>query len=873
MNTLERLRSHSTKIRPPRSGAPLPGTAYRARVVQAVLSLAMFSVVYLLLVALVFAVAFGMGWAGYHLLGKSPGIYTFVFAFGLGWTGVMISVFMVRFLFVKPSRDTDLVEITSLDQPEFISFVREVALRADAPNPRHVFIGPGCNAAAFFNPTFWSLLLPVRRSLSIGVGLVNALSVGELKAVLGHEFGHFSHSSRFESYAYTANRVFYSTLFENTSFAEEIARWASMHWVFSICGKLTIVIVRGVRWILEQVYIVVHGSMMALSREIEFKADSVGASVGGSEQLISALGRIQLGERCLTMLENTYTAWSGENLRPENAYAQHRALMLRAVQPGEDPREGNDANAREEPACITPLPRVRIADQWASHPTMEDRTLRLKQIGVIVEAAPASAWTLFTDVEAIQQKMTDIMFPNRRTSPATVLSTEVLLERLDAHVQFVELPGIFKGYYAQHWPEVVDPDASPAQSLQGSSSVFDEILTPDAAARPARLGALYVDLANLQAVVDKQIKVRYFEFEGVQYQQSDAAALLDRLKEEAQRIQDEMKHTDRALFSFFQDRACKAGKGEEFMTEVRSLYKSQEQYDRVCKLMIQTATYAGQLSDLLLWKQEELQKVIRLLSLEDLGAHVSSGSRVILEEYLKEPPIVLSRVKKPFEMDETSNLNGECICVRCGTALRMGMTVCPSCGYRFEFEAETLGAQKGDIQPEQSRTAGAESAESEKYECPYCGKAVSSSTSTCPSCQKSLDAGEDLRMPDSLVIVDDPAAAQEEDVPQCPYCGKKIRWGKNKCIWCGRVLYWGSGVAEGDEFEYHCTYCTSEVPQGRLCCPRCGTSRIDLEKLRRVRSAIMEVNELEFHRAFKRYCEYEASLFTVRKGDGCSQAD
>jgi len=50
--------------------------------------------------------------------------------------------------------------------------------------------------------------LPGRKNLVIGLGLVNRLNLSEFKAVLAHEFGHFSQNSmKLGSYVYTSNRI------------------------------------------------------------------------------------------------------------------------------------------------------------------------------------------------------------------------------------------------------------------------------------------------------------------------------------------------------------------------------------------------------------------------------------------------------------------------------------------------------------------------------------------------------------------------------------------------------------------------------------------------------------------------------------------
>jgi Zn-dependent protease with chaperone function len=71
-----------------------------------------------------------------------------------------------------------------------------------------VFLNPEVNASAFYEQSLLGLLRPVPKNLLLGLGLVNVLTLSEFKAVLAHEFGHFSQSRmKLGSYVYVANRV------------------------------------------------------------------------------------------------------------------------------------------------------------------------------------------------------------------------------------------------------------------------------------------------------------------------------------------------------------------------------------------------------------------------------------------------------------------------------------------------------------------------------------------------------------------------------------------------------------------------------------------------------------------------------------------
>src|SRR5207244_2163286 len=77
-----------------------------------------------------------------------------------------------------------------------------------APLPHRVYLTPDVNAAVFYHESLLSLFLPTPKNLIIGLGLVNQLNLSEFKAVLAHEFGHFSQNSmKLGTYVYVSNRV------------------------------------------------------------------------------------------------------------------------------------------------------------------------------------------------------------------------------------------------------------------------------------------------------------------------------------------------------------------------------------------------------------------------------------------------------------------------------------------------------------------------------------------------------------------------------------------------------------------------------------------------------------------------------------------
>jgi len=218
-----------------------PSAAFKKEVAGTMGSIIFFFVVYILLFLLSIALIIGCLYGGFMIIVTIPKMITILIGLGLIGLGIMVFVFLIKFMFAVSKFDNSgSIEITEKDQPKLFAFIRQLTKDTQTPFPKKIYLSPEVNACVFYNSSFWSMFFPVRKNLQIGLGLVNIVSVSEFKAVMAHEFGHFSQRSmKLGSFVYNVNKVIFNMLFENNSYKNFLQGWANVHGTFAFFAMLT----------------------------------------------------------------------------------------------------------------------------------------------------------------------------------------------------------------------------------------------------------------------------------------------------------------------------------------------------------------------------------------------------------------------------------------------------------------------------------------------------------------------------------------------------------------------------------------------------------------------------------------------------------
>lgn len=533
-----------------------PTAAFKSEVTKVLGAIIAFFVVYLLLVALSIALSIACVYLGIMLMGFMRHWLAIVAGLGIISIGIMVFIFLIKFIFsVKKYNDAGTVTVTEAEQPVLFEFIRRLTKDTQTPFPKKIVLSADVNASVFYNDSFWSMLFPVRKNLQIGLGLVNTLTLSEFKAVMAHEFGHFSQRSmKLGSFVYNVNKVIYNMLYENKDFAVFLSGWGNLHFAIGIFVQVTIQLVKGIQKILQAMYGLINKSYMSLSRQMEFHADAVAASVSGSNSLITALRKAEVSDVCYNSVLQKANDWLKEKASFTNIYDNHNTVMEYYAAEFKLPLQNNAPVVTDNFLNRFQQSRVNIKDQWASHPSREDRETHLNKLNIEAAADNRPAWVLFTDPEAVQLTLTGSLY---ESVPADAKQKQIdnatFKEQYLKEMEVFTLPEQYKGYYDSRSINDIDIEKvlNNTAPVEVSKENFDRLFTDEKLALPKQLLANQGDVQLLEAIISKQVNIKSFDFDGEKYNVKDAAALLEKIKAATEQQEKQLQADDEELAVFF----------------------------------------------------------------------------------------------------------------------------------------------------------------------------------------------------------------------------------------------------------------------------------------------------------------------------------
>ena len=348
------------------------------------------------------------------------------------WAGLCSFALVFGAYLVKPlfsstkSINNQRVEVSEKDCPELFAMIKDVAKGVGTKMPKHVYLTTDVNACVFYNTTFWSIFFPVRKNLEIGLGLFEGLSEDELKSIIAHEFGHFSQNSmKVGSTVYVANSVIYGLINTKDSWDRMIENWRdSTNQIWATFGLLTDNMTNWVKSLTYDMYKFVQRPYMALSRQMEFDADTISCNYVGIENFVSAMYKVEK----ISSSAQLYQHILGNLVSEHKIVADY--FKCKIITDERNPEAINagikyDVPITEYKDTRMVKSRVEIKDIWNSHPSLEDRIKNAKETGIVKSpGACLSAWELVSEdvIKKVSDRFLAIVWNNHQEGKLDVLS-------------------------------------------------------------------------------------------------------------------------------------------------------------------------------------------------------------------------------------------------------------------------------------------------------------------------------------------------------------------------------------------------------------------------------------------------------------------
>lgn len=382
-----------------------PGPTYKRRAKVAFLSLLLFIALYLSLTG-------WFAWTAYsYFRNAMMSDQGAVLGYALGTVAAFLSVFLLKALFfVNRGGEVNDMEVTKEQQPGLFEFLYKLADEASAPRPHRVFLSGRVNAAVFYDLTLLNLIFPSKKNLEIGLALVNGLNLGELKAVLAHEFGHFTQGSMAVGrWVYVAQQIASHIIHQRDILDRFLMGLSNFDIRIAWVGWILRIIVWSLRAILDTAFSLVVIAQRSLSREMEFHADLVSVSLTGSDALVHALHRLHAADDAWNRALGVASDELGAGRAVTDVFVIQKIITQRMKEILDDENYDTPPNI---PATDCANHRVFAKDEvhppqmWSTHPPNRAREENAKKDYIAAAIDERPAWDIFRDAQKLREDMT-----------------------------------------------------------------------------------------------------------------------------------------------------------------------------------------------------------------------------------------------------------------------------------------------------------------------------------------------------------------------------------------------------------------------------------------------------------------------------------
>ncbi|MEO0340497.1 MAG: M48 family metalloprotease, partial [Bacteroidota bacterium] len=341
-------------------------------------------------------------------------------------------------------------------------------------------------------------------------------------------------------------------LYDNEDFQQALNKFSNASWVFHILTYIAVWIVRFFQWILQHVYNIMNKAYLGLSRQMEFHADAIAATVVAPQELINSLLRLDITEQSYHLVLHYYNEKIRLEAGTKNFYPQQALVMKNLASVQHLNLINGLPDVRLEDYLGQQNSKINYEDQWSSHPSLEDRITHLKTFAKgTFETSGQPVRSKIHNISHWEEKATADAFKQVYTQGVQEwISDDRFEQEYQAHQLSYQLPPMFNGYFDWYKPVFVPKEErifENAQAYASKAPLFDKNLINKAHQHKT----LENDLANLEQIKLGYYKVKSFDYEGQKYKAKQAKYIIPELKKKSKILKAELSYFDRHTFFYY----------------------------------------------------------------------------------------------------------------------------------------------------------------------------------------------------------------------------------------------------------------------------------------------------------------------------------
>ncbi len=495
--------------------------SYQLRAFLAIVAIILFFMLYGALVV-------GLGYLLYYALVYDMGVInklTILLKVGAIAGVGMLFIFTLKFIFkLKNHKPNNRIKLVKGKNLELWGFIGQICKETGAPKPKNIYVDPDVNAYVAYSNMWLSLFLPVRKELTIGMGLTDCLNLSEFKAVISHEFGHFAQRSmKIGSYIISANTIIHDMIFERDKWDDTLDQWRTSDLRLSAAAWVITPMIWVIRQLLNLFYQFLNMMYSSLSREMEFNADKVAVKTSGSDAIISALWKLDGGVSAWQATLNHSILAGKKNIFVKNLYRHNAFAIERGATAQKNLLDAlpNDIRGGKKYFSSSELSAVGM---YASHPPNDRREDNAKVPYINCEADERSPWKLFGDKEALQEEMTRLLYKlYLDKKPKEWQASEILEEFITSETQGADLAKEYENTFLNRFLQIPNDEKLNTEIQQ--LGIPRKALLNELKAELKELMRPVEEIEDLllkaQQIAQGTTKEKSFSFKGVEYKKKN----------------------------------------------------------------------------------------------------------------------------------------------------------------------------------------------------------------------------------------------------------------------------------------------------------------------------------------------------------------